>query len=166
MPHVVDAICGWCGASFVTRRYEQRYCSYVCGYSARNSKSKEVRKAKPRAVANCLRCGLTLEGKSRKAIYCSKTCKSIDHTFRHRGGTRKSPARRRLIIERDAHTCYMCGLVVPPNRIELDHLIPVAKGGSSDDFNVAVACRSCNRRRGTHISIAQMKKLAELGVFA
>jgi 5-methylcytosine-specific restriction endonuclease McrA len=40
-----------------------------------------------------------------------------------------------------------CGQVLKDNEIEFDHIIPVAKGGSSEEHNVRVACFDCNRSK-------------------
>jgi 5-methylcytosine-specific restriction endonuclease McrA len=158
--------CEWCKGSFQERRYKQKYCSYVCGYSAKNYNRKQLTGPKPRKVNQCLRCGAAMEHKKSHALYCSKTCKSMDHNFMHRGGTRLSKARRQRIIDRDKATCYSCGSKLQISDIELDHLIPVSKGGTSDAQNVAVSCVKCNRQRGNKIMLIQLKKLAELGAIA
>lgn len=63
----------------------------------------------------------------------------------------RAPARRRIpgwqatrvrIFDRDGWACTYCGA---PDDLECDHVVPFAKGGSSDDNNLTTACRSCNR---------------------
>lgn len=53
---------------------------------------------------------------------------------------------RPLILERDQFTCQCRGTSAPP--LEIDHIIPIAFGGSSDPTNLQVLCRLCNRRKG------------------
>lgn len=152
-------ICNFCSLPFEPKKSWQLYCSYVCGYNGQNAKKK-------RGITNlghCARCGKELSHKKAHAIYCSRTCKSIDHTFKKRGKTRfTTTARRRVIFERDLATCYICKKSVDFTDFHLDHLIPVAKGGSSEPKNLAVACPQCNRRRGVRIGIEQFKKILEL----
>lgn len=149
-------ICDWCGEMFVAVQYAQKRCSYRCGYMKMNSGRQFP---KPRKADNCLRCGADLSHKKSHAIYCSKTCKSMDHTFKHRGRTRMvGTARRAEIIRRDGSACYICGKHLAAKQVELDHLIPVAQGGSSDPVNLAVACLPCNRSRGARMSIRQILK--------
>lgn len=152
-------ICDWCGSLFVAVQYAQKRCSYRCGYMKRN----EGRwNPAPRKASNCLRCGADLSHKKAHAIYCSKTCKSMDHNFKHRARTRVAGvARRRQIIERDDATCYLCGTALQPSQVEIDHLIPVAQGGDSDPVNLAVSCRWCNRSRGAGLTIRQIIKRNE-----
>jgi len=55
---------------------------------------------------------------------------------------------RRKIIERDNSTCYMCGRKLGYLEIVLDHVIPIARGGSHSEDNMKVACAPCNSRKG------------------
>ena len=157
------ARCSECHLSFALRRYWQRFCSYKCQYTNANRARQAAVEAIPRKVTACLRCGTDLSHKKSHAIYCSKTCKSMDHTFKHRGKTRfANTARRLLIFQRDNGACYMCGTAVTLKEMELDHLIPVKKGGSSESSNLAVSCRWCNRSKGAKVSGMQNLKIADL----
>lgn len=44
--------------------------------------------------------------------------------------------------------CQACGVAAKEARLEIDHKIPVAQGGSNDLNNLEVLCRSCNRGKG------------------
>lgn len=48
------------------------------------------------------------------------------------------------VFQRDKHTCQYCGRRPPEARLEIDHLIPVAKGGTDDFLNLVTSCRECN----------------------
>lgn len=56
------------------------------------------------------------------------------------------------VFERDKWRCHLCGCRTPkrlrgsyePNAPELDHIIPLAAGGSHTWGNVACSCRQCN----------------------
>lgn len=152
-------VCQWCEALYTPKTYWQKTCSYECGYTKRNQKNK-------RGQTNfgfCLRCNKSLANKRANAIYCSKTCKSMEHTFKHRGSTRLVPtARRKEIYKRDQAKCYLCKTHLGFHEFELDHLIPVSRGGDSSPCNVAVSCRKCNRSRGSRIGIDQLSKIYEL----
>jgi len=151
-------ICALCNSPYLPKRYWQKTCSYKCGYSYQNNK-----KPKKINTRTCCRCSKLLLGKRSDAIYCSKTCKSMDHTFKHRSKTRVSSiARRAEIIARDGFKCYLCHKPITLENFELDHLIPVSKSGSNSPENLAAACSRCNKSRGNRIEGAQIKKLAEL----
>ena len=47
---------------------------------------------------------------------------------------------RNRILQRDNFTCYLCG----NEATTVDHIIPLAKGGTDDEWNLAGACKRCN----------------------
>jgi hypothetical protein len=49
---------------------------------------------------------------------------------------------RRRILERDGNQCQVCWAVDRP--LEIDHKIPVCRGGTHDDGNLWVLCDQCN----------------------
>ena len=152
-------VCDFCSKTFMPKRKHQKRCSAKCGYSFQNKKisRKEVN------LGNCLRCNKSLSSKRVKAIYCSKSCGSMDHTFKKRGNTRTtSTSRRYEIYLRDGGRCYICEHPTTDKEFELDHLVPVSRNGTSESHNLAVSCRGCNRSRGTTIGIRQLQKLFEL----
>lgn len=51
------------------------------------------------------------------------------------------------IAYRDDFTCQFCGARPGNDDIEVEHLIPVSKGGSDNDENLVAACRKCNRNK-------------------
>ncbi len=53
------------------------------------------------------------------------------------------------IFRRDAYRCQICGASVQDGaRLEVDHKIPVAKGGSDEMLNLWTLCFACNRGKG------------------
>ncbi|MCU4630540.1 HNH endonuclease [Acinetobacter variabilis] len=57
-----------------------------------------------------------------------------------------------FILERDKYRCYICGIKTPKklrgtcedNAPEVDHIIPLSKGGLHVESNLRCACRKCN----------------------
>lgn len=49
------------------------------------------------------------------------------------------------VFKRDDFTCRYCGRHPPDVLLEVDHIIPVAEGGTNDEENLATACFDCNR---------------------
>ncbi len=47
-----------------------------------------------------------------------------------------------------AGICAYCQRQYDPNHLEIEHIIPVAQGGSDDIFNICLACPTCNRSKG------------------
>lgn len=54
-------------------------------------------------------------------------------------------ALRHKILKRDRFTCTACGARAPDVQLEVDHIIPVAKGGTDDSQNLTTLCLDCNR---------------------
>lgn len=48
---------------------------------------------------------------------------------------------------RDKYTCQYCGAVMPA-RLEVDHIIPKSRGGSTTPDNLVSACHDCNHAKG------------------
>lgn len=94
-----------------------------------------------------------------QARYCSNECSSKKNK---RVGRSKRRARERhadndnidpfVVFDRDGWRCQLCNIKTPrklrgtyaPNAPELDHIIPLAAGGSHTYINTQCACRSCN----------------------
>jgi len=52
------------------------------------------------------------------------------------------------IYARDRNTCQYCALHFPRSELNIDHVIPRSRGGSSTWENVVCSCLSCNRKKG------------------
>ena len=48
------------------------------------------------------------------------------------------------VFKRDKFTCQYCGRKAPEVVLNLDHIEPVAKGGTNDIFNLITSCFECN----------------------
>ncbi|WP_283753771.1 HNH endonuclease [Roseofilum acuticapitatum] len=55
------------------------------------------------------------------------------------------PVNRKELLRRDKHMCQYCG---HKKNLTIDHVIPRSKGGQHTWDNVAIACGSCNSRKG------------------
>lgn len=53
------------------------------------------------------------------------------------------------IYQRDNNRCCMCGRRTKD--LEIDHIIPIAKGGKSTYDNLQTLCHRCNNRKGSDI---------------
>lgn len=56
-----------------------------------------------------------------------------------------SKRQRFEIFKRDDFTCQYCGATPPGSILEVDHIVPVASGGTNEDHNLVTACWDCNR---------------------
>ena len=55
------------------------------------------------------------------------------------------------ILQRDNFTCRYCGCRPGSENLEVDHVIPRARGGSDNACNLVAACVTCNRRKSDSI---------------
>ncbi len=65
-----------------------------------------------------------------------------------------TPELREAIIRRDNWTCRMCGNSVfkePNLLLEVDHIIPLSKGGKTEPNNLQTLCWRCNRAKSDKI---------------
>jgi hypothetical protein len=61
------------------------------------------------------------------------------------------------VARRDHNTCQLCGRLLRDDEIEFDHIIPLSKGGSTEESNLRVACRDCNRGKGNEVGLELRK---------
>lgn len=55
---------------------------------------------------------------------------------------------------RDDFTCKKCGISIkkePNLLLEIDHIIPLSKGGLTTEDNLQTLCWKCNRSKGAKI---------------
>jgi len=63
-----------------------------------------------------------------------------------------TPKLRSFIIERDDYTCRECGNSMwnePNLLLEVDHIVPISKGGLTTESNLQTLCWKCNRHKGS-----------------
>jgi 5-methylcytosine-specific restriction endonuclease McrA len=128
----VECICKECGSVFVPEfgNKHRAFCSDDCckKYSGRVSKA------------------------SRRArIRCTKQLEYFDPIE---------------ILRRDKWHCQLCGVKTPKHlrgtiddyAPELDHIVPLAMGGSHTRANTQCLCRKCNQKKGASV-IGQLRLL-------
>ncbi|MEZ4730969.1 MAG: HNH endonuclease signature motif containing protein [Caldilineaceae bacterium] len=64
------------------------------------------------------------------------------------------PTQKELVIARAGGCCEYClsQLHFSPDPFSVEHILPVAKGGSEDLNNLALSCQGCNNHKYTHTS--------------
>ncbi len=61
-----------------------------------------------------------------------------------------SPKLRFKILERDEYKCQYCGAGIDTCPLDIDHVLPVAKGGTNHPSNLVAACSTCNSGKGAN----------------
>jgi hypothetical protein len=177
--------CLICGISFERASRPggpPRYCSSAC------KAEKNRRRAKKRNAAisierrsssrRCVECGSEYIRRDGFVKYCSLGCRS--RAVRRRGNSKRRAAARgsecgktadfMWIYERDSGNCGICGLPVDASlrgtyadgAPEIDHVIPLARGGHHAYYNMQIAHRSCNLAKSDKVTITDMDRASSL----
>lgn len=64
-----------------------------------------------------------------------------------------SMALRWELLVRDGFRCRYCGRSSPDVALAIDHIIPVARGGTDDPSNLTVACVDCNGGKSDRLPV-------------
>lgn len=65
------------------------------------------------------------------------------------------------VFKRDNFTCQYCGATPPDVILHIDHIHPVADGGTNDIDNLITACQPCNTGKGARLLSSAPKTLKE-----
>lgn len=123
-----------------------------------------VSEARLFVAGECRFCGAAFvasRGRGAWPLFCSTICSRKDAKATRRARLRmvdREPIFRNRVFERDGWRCYMCRkrlnreAVAPfhPLAPTLDHVIPLARGGSHTMANLRAACFSCNAKKNMH----------------
>lgn len=155
--------CVQCGVVYAPKaRRPSVFCSPTCKDNARNAATKSaLASAKP--DRQCVHCGKDMPKTMRAdAKFCSHQCNSAAHAVTRkmakRAGRAKTPGdpllERNAIAARDKFRCQLCGGKVDMGRkhpdplcASIDHLVPLAAGGTNDLANLQLAHLQCNLRK-------------------
>jgi hypothetical protein len=55
------------------------------------------------------------------------------------------------VVRRDNQFCQKCGDPVREDQIHIDHKIPFATGGPTEESNLRVLCEKCNKKKGASL---------------
>lgn len=162
---VSSGYCVRCGSPYCGQN-KNKHCSADC----LNATSREkYSKYKDCDTKNCKLCGVVFvpsRTMGRKTDYCSIECKVKAYDAFKKKGSRVGKAKRRAlckgadaesvnpftVFDRDGWKCKLCGVKTPRRKRgtydddapELDHIIPLSKGGSHTYKNTQCSCRKCN----------------------
>lgn len=66
---------------------------------------------------------------------------------------KRSPAAVRLLLgARQNGRCPICGNVLQPRHIHVDHIVPLSLGGTNRLSNLQATCDACNLRKGAKVA--------------
>lgn len=61
------------------------------------------------------------------------------------------PRVRFQIFQRDGFACHYCGRRPPQHPLQIDHVLPIARGGTNHPDNLVAACWECNIGKRDHL---------------
>lgn len=68
---------------------------------------------------------------------------------------------RRNVLIRDRMTCQYCNQVFSPEKLNMDHIIPLSRWTSDENptnfMNVVTSCYECNNRKGNKLGVSPIK---------
>lgn len=156
---LICGYCAYCGKDFCGTRSQcafhkkaqghRRYCSKPCMIAMHK---KEL--TRPRTALRMRR--MRAVAKRKRSLSASNGGVAID---------------AQQIYVRDGWRCQYCGCDTPerlkgtfqPNAPEIDHRMPLSKGGKHIHSNVCCSCRACNLKKGSMQDIEFMNLIANAG---
>jgi 5-methylcytosine-specific restriction endonuclease McrA len=160
--------CATCGVAFVTQIKKQRFCSVLCRYdSLAQAQAVRWREQNPRPsvfVYDCDWCESKIErptplgGQRRYHQECAKQAQAARYRAKNTVRQSKTAKPSRVVIEHlvaaYGAVCYLCSepvdLDIPRTSrmgATVDHILPLAKGGSDEFENLQLAHWICNNRK-------------------
>jgi 5-methylcytosine-specific restriction endonuclease McrA len=129
--------------------------------------------AKQKVERSCEGCSVPIKGTAAKrlcGLCIRKKARSKNrHLRKHRDrarhfGVRYEPVSALAVFDRDGWRCQVCGVKTPsrlrgssdPKAPELDHRIPISKGGDHAWNNLQCCCRACNGSKGSRLVVGQL----------
>ena len=85
-------------------------------------------------------------GESRKKYYeLSQSHTDPARLKREREKARELRKTRWWLDQVNRGLCHHCGKKFSPEKLTMDHLVPLARGGTSAKGNIVCSCRACNQ---------------------
>lgn len=165
----VEKSCPQCGLLFSSAK--NTYCSDECRSAARKSKLRADNHNKREAskvACNCERCGDTFSKDHTRPNqrFCSRSCARRADWETRRARERANDTERQpptsvayRVLRESGWVCSACGVDTPEvlrgthalNAPEVDHIVPLSRGGNHSYENLQCLCKSCNSSKGAKL---------------
>ncbi|MBU0728635.1 MAG: HNH endonuclease [Proteobacteria bacterium] len=77
-----------------------------------------------------------------------------DETIRRERATARELRKSRWWLNKiSSGRCHYCGMQGKPKELTMDHLVPLARGGSSTKNNLVPTCKTCNTIKKTMLPL-------------
>lgn len=164
--------CVVCGSEWQAKRPDARYCTDACkgvAYSGVPMRQR-IQDASPMSgrvtptTVPCVICETPITPTTND-VTCSGACRGLrlkrqglnySQNYRSRRlAAFRAPVDRQEIFERDRWVCQLCGMRIPnsalypdPLSASLDHILPLAEGGTHEPSNCQASHLRCNLAKG------------------
>lgn len=149
-------VCRTCSRPFISRAPNSKDCPSC----------RLTRYLRPKSERRCIDCGTAVVGTAalKRCLKCNR--RRSKQMFRTSGGKAASRKARKCrlrgvatevvnplyVLGRDSWCCQLCGVKTPKSlrgslndrAPEVDHIVPIARGGEHSYRNTQCACRKCN----------------------
>lgn len=159
--------CQTCTELFTSSNALRKYCSERCSYIYQYHRDYPGVEPRPFECIDCGQSFIQRHGNNPRCDICRgqrkgaiKSAGSARRRSRERSNGPWEPVSRQYIFERDHWKCYLCGQsvdqsapVIDPLYPTLDHVMPLALGGTHTADNLRLACRACNVSKGANFLV-------------
>lgn len=84
--------------------------------------------------------------------------KKPKNTIRHH---RKRPKKERDSLKRDYPKCHYCYCEPPVEKLVIEHIHPICRGGSDDIDNITISCVRCNSFKGKSTPAELLERISK-----
>lgn len=132
-----------------TQEFIERYDGVIEPFVPYSERTKKIMKlAGDITIAECSKQVILRTGEHGASFHTVKA--TMEFTFTMERQKRNVPARVRHLMIKGHPWCSCCGAKAGPEvRLHVDHIVPLAKGGSNEITNLQVLCDSCNLGKGS-----------------
>jgi hypothetical protein len=163
-------VCQVCQRSFYSNNCLRRHCSDACRIATNRKSARESNlrlSGVDKSARKCKCCGSVFKPAYgvKKRDFCSSSCakrffsrlRCKTHRRRARSyGVKYEHVNPISVFDRDGWRCKLCGVKTPKElrgtidqrAPELDHIVPLSKGGAHSYENTQCLCRKCNGAKG------------------
>lgn len=138
--------CVMCGKTFWARRQTKKTCSEKCRFKAISERLKNHPIYRIDSFGNKnsnWRGGVSFDPAQKRLNWKQKKAKR-----KQLGGVLSIKTVRTVFDENISEfgvlTCYYCRRIMDKKEAELEHIIPLSRGGTNDYFNLIIVCHRCN----------------------
>lgn len=139
--------CRECQKKISARHYQQHRQEYVRRSVAWAKEHPDAGRGRVQRYRTRNRTAVNAKHAARKKANPQHFAELENRRRARKRGVKTETIDRRALYARDGGVCHLCGQPVAFEKMQLDHVIPLARGGEHTAANLKVAHGRCNRRK-------------------